>query len=66
VNEVDEYGRSAIFYAAYYGNLESIELLSATDANLNLTDKFQRTPLHYAAMNDNSKIIEAVFMAFKA
>lgn len=27
---------------------------------------FFRTALHYAAMNDSSKVIEAVFMAFKA
>ena len=66
INEVDEeHARSAVFYAAFYGSVEAIELLAASDANLNMTDKYHRTPLHYAAMNDNKKIIEAVFMAYK-
>ncbi|CDW79967.1 ankyrin repeat [Stylonychia lemnae] len=66
INQLDEeHARSAVFYAAFYGSVEAIELLAASDANLNLTDKYHRTPLHYAAMNDNKKIIEAVFMGFK-
>eukprot|EP00347_Sterkiella_histriomuscorum_P016183 403354171 len=53
INQLDEdHSRSAIFYSAFYGSVESIELLAAT-------------PLHYAAINDNSKVIECIFMAFK-
>ena len=66
VDELDDCGRSAVFYAAYYGNIESLELLSAADASFNLTDKFHRTPLHYAALNDSAKLIEAIFLAFKS
>ena len=67
INEVDEeHARSAIFYSSYYGNVEAIELLAASDAHINLTDKYHRTCLHYGAMNDNSKVIEAIFMAFKS
>ena len=66
VDETDKYGRSAIFYSAYYGNLETIELLAAADASLNLMDSRHRTPLHYAALTDNPKVIESVFVSFRA
>lgn len=67
INETDEeHMRSALFYSAFYGSVEAIELLAASDASINLTDKYHRTPLHYGAMNDTSKVIEAVFMAFKS
>jgi ankyrin repeat protein len=62
---MDEYGRTALFYTAYYGNLEAIELLAAADASFNITDSRHRTALHYACLNDNSKLIELIFMAFK-
>jgi len=66
VNEVDEeHGRSACFYAAYYGNIEALELLAASDARFNLTDKYHRTALHYAALNNQPKVVEAVVLAFK-
>jgi len=63
--ESDESKRNAVHYAAAHGNLESLELLTAADANVHLTDKFHRTAMHYAAMNDVSKVIETVFLAFK-
>lgn len=66
VNTTDDYGRSAIFYAAYFSNLEGVELLQASDVFMNLTDVRHRTCLHYAAQNDCPKLIEAVYMAFKA
>jgi ankyrin repeat protein len=66
VNEVDKFGRSAVFYAAYYGNVEALELLTVSDALLSLVDTRHRTPLHYAAMTDNSKVIEAIFIGFKS
>ena len=66
VDEVDQFGRSAIFYCAFYGNLESIELLAAADASLNFTDCRHRSVLHYAAMTDNPKVIVSAFVSFKA
>lgn len=66
LSDTNEFGRNAVAYAAIHGNLESLELLAAADASFNRTDMFFRTALHYAAMNDSSKVIEAVFMAFKA
>jgi ankyrin repeat protein len=65
IREVDEHYRNGFFYAAAYGNLEALELLTAADSDSHITDKFHRTAMHYAAMNDKSKVIEAVFLAFK-
>lgn len=65
VDEVDQYGRSALFYSCFYGNLESVELLAAADCSINLTDCRHRTALHYAAMTDNPKIVESVFVSFR-
>jgi ankyrin repeat protein len=66
IKEVDEFYRNAFFYASAYGNLDSLELLAAADIDVHITDKFHRTSLHYAALNDNSKVIETVFMANKS
>ena len=66
INEVDSYGRSAIFYSTYYNALDSAELLIASDAALYMTDTRHRTPLHYSAMNENSKLIEAIVIAFRS
>ena len=67
IDEQDEdFSRSAAFYSAYYGNVDALELLSASDAKFNMTDRFSRTCLHYGAMTNNSKAVEAIFMAFKA
>lgn len=38
INETDNFGRSPIFYSAFYGNMESVELLAAADADFNLYD----------------------------
>ena len=66
LTEIDNLNRNAPFYAAAYASLDSIELLSAADASFTLTDKYHRTVMHYAALNDISKLIEAVFLAFKS
>ena len=66
LTEIDNLNRNAPFYAAAHASLDSIELLSAADASFTLTDKYHRTVMHYAALNDISKLIEAVFLAFKS
>ena len=52
-------------FAAYYGNIDGIELLASSDANLNLVDKFGRSVLHYAAQSDHSKLIQTIFLTIK-
>ena len=63
--ESDDNNRNSVIFAAAHANLEALELLAAADAHVHVTDKFHRTAMHYAAMNDVSKIIETVFVAFK-
>ena len=45
--------RNALMYASFHANLDSVELLLASDAIPQVCDSKGRTPLHYAAMNDN-------------
>lgn len=66
LSEIDEIGRNAPFYVAAHADLDSIELLAAADAPFNLTDSHHRTVLHYAAMHDLPKLVEAVFLEFKS
>ncbi|TNV86076.1 hypothetical protein FGO68_gene9698 [Halteria grandinella] len=66
LSECDDKHRNAVIYAAAHGAHDSLELLSAAEAPFNGTDQYHRTALHYAAMNDNSKPIEAVFLGFKS
>ena len=67
INEVDEENhRNAVMYCAMLGDSDSLELLAAADASFNISDVHCRTAMHYAAMNDSSKLIEAVFLPFKS
>ena len=52
-------------YACYHNNIEMAQLLITAGACLNVTDDQHRMCLHYAAMNDNSKLIEAIVIGFK-
>jgi ankyrin repeat protein len=63
--ESDDNNRNSVHFAAAHANLEALELLVAADAHIHLTDKYHRTAMHYAAINDVSKIIETVLIAFK-
>jgi len=65
LTETDEIGRNAPFYVAAHGDVDSIELLAAADAPFNLTDIYHRTVVHYAAMHDLPKLVEAVYLEFK-
>jgi ankyrin repeat protein len=58
-------GRTALMFASYYSNLTSVELLAASDARFQLIDNKGRCCLHYAAINDNQKLIETIFLMSK-
>jgi ankyrin repeat protein len=61
-NTVDENGRTPAMFAAYYNNLDNIELLSASEARFQLTDIRGRSCMHYAAINDSDKVITTIFI----
>lgn len=58
-------GRNALMFACFYANLSAVELLAASDASFFLTDSKGRCCLHYAAMNDDQKLIETLFLMAK-
>jgi ankyrin repeat protein len=49
VDEVDEEGRTALHFAAGYGEIACAKLLIDAKAKLDLVDNNQNTALHYAA-----------------
>ena len=55
LNKVDDEGRTALHYAAKYGQKKTLELLIAYDAQLNIRDYFGKTPLD--DVGDYRKII---------
>lgn len=59
-------GRTALMFASYYGNLDAVEFLAASDAVPQIVDVKGRSCLHYAAMNDNAQLIETIFLHAKA
>ena len=52
-------------FAAFYGNVDAIELLASSDANLSLVDKFGRSTMHYAAQSDSTKLVQTLFLTTK-
>jgi ankyrin repeat protein len=42
-------GRTPLMFAAYYNDMESLEILVASNARVQLKDKKGRTAMHYAA-----------------
>ena len=52
-------------YAAFYNNLDIIEILSASEARFQLTDAKGRNCLHYAALNDADKVMQTIFLVCK-
>ena len=60
-----ETGRNSLMFASFYSNLDAVELLAASDAVPQLIDKSGRSALHYAAINDNAKLIETIFLVAK-
>lgn len=53
INIKDNYGWTALMYAANYGNYNAIRELIKLGATINIVDKDGRTPLIYAAKNGN-------------
>ena len=67
VNKAEkETGRTSLMFSSYYGNLDAVEFLAASDAVAHIIDKRGRSCLHYAAINDSAQLIETIFLHAKA
>ena len=65
VNIPDTGGRTPLFYAITLQNKEVIQMLLASNANVNHTDEINRTPLYLAVEKGNVDIIKTL-LAFGA
>ena len=67
VNKAErDMGRTSLMFSSYYGNMDAVEFLAASDAVAQIVDKKGRSCLHYAAINDNAQLIETIFLHAKA
>ncbi|XP_047439714.1 serine/threonine-protein phosphatase 6 regulatory ankyrin repeat subunit C-like [Mugil cephalus] len=55
INTLDDHGRTCLHAAASGGNVECLNLLLNSGAELDIKDDLGRSPLHYAAANGNSQ-----------
>ncbi|XP_034660076.1 L-asparaginase [Drosophila subobscura] len=53
-------GRTALHLACYLGKLNCVSFLLAVGCNVNVHDRFNRTPLHEAVDTDNHAVIKAL------
>jgi ankyrin repeat protein len=67
VTALDDYNRSAVWYAAFIGDAEVTQVLFEAPAIsdvVNAADNdFKRTPLHLALRNNNSKLVDLLVKA---
>ena len=49
---------NVLHYAAMTGDLDRVKLLLEKGADVNLADKYDRTPLHFAASSDNLELVK--------
>jgi ankyrin repeat protein len=54
VDNMDSNGWTALHHAAHNGDLESASTLIQSGANVNAYSNQQKTPLHFAAMNNHT------------
>src|SRR5919198_1326648 len=58
VNEVADFGKTPLHYAAQKDNVDIVETLLGHEAKVNEKDKYGETPLHYAVEYKNVDIVK--------
>lgn len=61
INHIDDYGRSAIFYAVIFNIRNLVRLLISYGANVNVVDKSGRNPVSYAAESGYNTLLNTIF-----
>eukprot|EP00919_Chromeraceae_sp_WS-2016_P057608 GHVR01136572.1.p1 GENE.GHVR01136572.1~~GHVR01136572.1.p1 ORF type:complete len:140 (-),score=16.10 GHVR01136572.1:176-595(-) len=60
VNEIDTYGRTALFWACEHGELDLVKLLIENGADINHKDKKRETPLMVAADSRHPDVLRVL------
>ena len=63
LHEHDEFGRSAIHYAAASGDADEVARLLARGADPGEADAVEFTPLHFAAQEQHAGVVEVLLKA---
>lgn len=63
VDAVDSLGRSALHYAAGYGEVKVVTRLIKRGAAVDAADRFGVTPLHWACLKAHARAVEALVVA---
>lgn len=58
VNNIDSNGWTPLHHACYIGDLESAQFLIENGSKVNAFSNKNRTPLHFAAMNNHADLIQ--------
>ena len=65
-DSVDDLGRTALHYAAGYGELAVVRALCKAGADANAGDRTGMTPLHWACLKAQAPVVEALLRDSKA
>uniref|UniRef100_A0A7E4VBG3 Ion_trans domain-containing protein n=1 Tax=Panagrellus redivivus TaxID=6233 RepID=A0A7E4VBG3_PANRE len=66
VNRQNKAGRTALHEVAEVGDIQMLKLMYKLRADANVMDKDEKTPLHVAAENGQTAIVEALIDKFKS
>uniref|UniRef100_K1PRS0 Inversin n=1 Tax=Magallana gigas TaxID=29159 RepID=K1PRS0_MAGGI len=60
IDDQDKNKRTALHWAASYGNMEHVKMLIKQDSNIGIPDVEGKTPLHWAASSRDSEAVNCV------
>ena len=60
INWKNKYGQTPLHAAVFTGNIQIIELLLKNKADISAVDVNELTPYHYAYINENQDVVNAI------